>query len=157
MSAVTVVIPALLVATLCAGCDPATTTAQDTGNSTPPMPAFIETLRNRDTTRFLSFFSRTQSWRYISTLDAPPMVSEVMYAELESDLRARTGWYETLFDNDGDDCFRDWFEGPEGSNWKQTSPTRFVRRTTNGQDRVYVEWQREGSRWVIQTIAEPSA
>jgi hypothetical protein len=120
------------------------------------MAAFSESMRAGDTARFLSFFSRTQPWRYVSTLD-PASETEVPFGELESDLKNKVGWYESLFDNDGDDCFRDWFEGADGDSWTHTSPTRFVRRTTAGRDTVYVEWRRENDRWVIAVIAEPSA
>ena len=120
------------------------------------MAAFIRALQQKDRETFLSFFPTSGPWYYMSTITQPPSVTSVEPAVMKADFEQRRGMYEALFDADGDDSFRDWVMNAEVSAWVESAPGRFVRQKMSGRDSVYVEWQREGDRWVVRTIAEPA-
>ena len=140
-----------------AACGGPVASTQSTATKSPPMTRFIQALQKKDTRTFLSFFSTTVAWNYVSTITDPPMSTKIQFKELKADLEGKKGWYESLFDAGGDDCFRDWVMGTDGSNWVEKRPCRFVRQQVEGKDTVYVEWRKEGNRWVVATIAEPAA
>jgi hypothetical protein len=121
------------------------------------MDAFLDALRQRDQTRFLASFSRTAPFRYESTLVGPAQFTDVSFDQLQADFQKRTGWYESMFGLDDEDCFRDWAVGDEGQSWTKSGANRFVRRRVDDKDSVYVEWRKEGASWVVSVIAEPSA
>ncbi|MBI1898143.1 MAG: hypothetical protein HYZ57_02830 [Acidobacteria bacterium] len=121
------------------------------------MAKFVEALQKKDREAFLALFSRTTPWEYVGTITDPPQVTKVEFNDLKSDLENRRGWYESLFDAGGDDCFRDWVAGSDASAWvRAKSGNRFVRQQVGGKDTVYVEWRKEGDAWVVAAIAEPS-
>lgn len=138
-------------------CSNANVFIQTDGTKSPPMSQFIQALQEKDTHRFLLFFSTSTPFSHVSTITNPPVSIKVQFQELKADLEDQKGLYEALFDADGDDCFRDWAEGTDETDWVETKSGRFVRLQVEGKDMVYVEWRKEGKHWVIVTIAEPAA
>jgi hypothetical protein len=122
------------------------------------MQRFVDALRAQDTEAFLALFSHSTPWRYVGTISEPRKATSITYEELAKDLRSRSGWYESLFDAHGDDCFRDHVLATKGNPWIHATPLKFVPPGGHGEGRVYVTWRNEGpGRWVIDEIAEPSA
>lgn len=121
------------------------------------MQKFVASLRNQDVKVFLTLFSRRQPWRYVGTITEPHQVSIVRYSVLARDLRKKAGWYETLFEAEGLDCFRDHIVSSEGKMWKRVLENKFVPPNDEGDGRVYVKWRRERGSWVVDEIAEPSS
>ena len=140
-----------------AGCGQSIPRKEAVSTGPPPMARFVDALRKQDREAFLSFFSKTNPWSYVSTITDPPQVTKIDFAQLQSDFNNRKGWYESLFDAHGDDCFRDWVVDSDMSAWAERQPNRFVRQQVDGKDTVYVEWRKEGDLWVVAVIAEPSA
>jgi len=123
----------------------------------PPMDAFLDAIREKDRQKLLAFFSTTQPFRYVGTITNPPQVTEITFSQLQQDLERQAGWYDSLLGVEGEDSFRDWTTGDDGRRWTAAAGNRYVRWQADGKDSVYVEWRREGDRWVISAIAEPSA
>jgi hypothetical protein len=121
------------------------------------MDAFLDAIRQKDRQKLLTFFSTTRPFRYVGTITEPPLVAEVSFEQLRQDLERQGGWYDSLLGVDGEDSFRDWTTGDDSRGWNAAAGNRYVRMQADGKDSVYVEWQREGRRWVISAIAEPSA
>lgn len=121
------------------------------------MRKFVASLKDQDVKVFLTLFSRRQPWRYVGTITEPHQVSIVRYSELARDLRKKTGWYETLFEAEGLDCFRDHIVSSEGKMWKRILDNKFIPPNDEGDGRVYVKWRRERGSWVVDEIAEPAS
>ena len=122
------------------------------------MEKFTDVLRRRDVDGFLMLFSPSSPWTYVGTLTDPHETTRITYEDLARDLRNRSGWYETLFDARGDDCFRDHVTATKGKPWRRVGSARFVPPDDRGDGRVYVSWRSEGAgRWVVDEIGEPSA
>ena len=120
------------------------------------MQAFEASLRAQDTEGFLALFSQSRPWRAIDTLEPRPRSESVSYAQLKSDLEAKRGKFELLFDAGGDDCLRDYVVDFYAEPWTWLSPNKFAPHETDGQS-VWVQWRKEEQRWVVEAIAMPSA
>jgi hypothetical protein len=133
--------------------------AQEIAPLEASMAKFVEALKNKDTDTFLTLFSQSTPWQYISTITDTPEVSIVKYAELARDLKLKdqSGWHEILFDASGDDCFRKYVMLDNGAPWKRINDVTFSPPGSDPNSRVYVKWRKEEGKWVIDTIAEPSA
>lgn len=119
------------------------------------MAVLVRSLRNMDTGSFLSCFSRVQASRYENTLTRPHRSDRITYARMAADIAAKSGWYEVFFDAGGDDVFRDHVLADGGKPWRRQG-TRFTPPQPDAAGEVFVRWRREGSGWVVDTIAEPS-
>lgn len=130
---------------------------KEEGSLNAAMGRFLAALRNRDVEEFLSLFSRKKAWHYIGTLTRPVQVERVTYSQLERDLRRKSGWYEALIDAGPDDCFRNHVVASEGRPWVLKGKMTFVPPDAGNDMSVFVRWRKEGERWVVDAIAEPSA
>lgn len=126
-------------------------------HSNAAMRKFVASLKNQDVKTFLSLFSRRKPWRYVGTITEARQVMVVRYSVLARELTNKTGWYETLFEAEGLDCFRDHIVSSEGKMWKRLSGNKFVPPNDEGDGRVYVKWRKEGGGWVVDEIGEPAS
>jgi hypothetical protein len=120
------------------------------------MDRLEESLRSKNTTSFLSHFSRKRDWYDINTLDGNRKKTKISYARLKRELLSKTGLYTTLFDADGDDCLRDYTVGPYSRPWRWLGNNKFA--PPNSDERAFwIAWRIEDGRWMVDAIAQPSA
>lgn len=122
------------------------------------MQKFVIALRDKDIEGFADLFPRQSRWTYIGTITDPVQTSEYSHGALLNDLRQQTGLYESLYDADGDDTFRDYVMMTDGKPWIRSGENRFSPPgLPDMATSVFVRWRREGQRWVVDAIAEPAS
>ena len=120
------------------------------------MAGTLQSLRDKQVDRFLACYSKSTPSFYRSTLTRPVRTEAIAYQRLESDLRAKTGWYEVLFDAGGDDVFRDRVLDDGGKAWKRHGVT-FTPPYPHAAGSVSVRWRREREAWVVDRVSDSSA
>ena len=120
------------------------------------MSHFVNALRKKDSAAFLKLFSRSAPFHDVTTITDPAGDTLIDYATLAHDLKAKEGLYESLFDADGDSCYRDHVVDSQGKPWRWVGDGTFVPPDSDDRS-VYVRWRKEQNHYVVDIIAEPSA
>lgn len=120
------------------------------------MDRFTASLRDKDTDRFLSLFSRKRVWYEINTLEGNRYKVKVTYKKLKKDLESNSGIYMALFDADGDDCLRDYTVAPYEKPWRWTGDNTFSPPDADEKS-IWIKWRFEKEHWVVDEIAQQSA
>src|SRR5689334_3206002 len=74
------------------------------------MTSLVAVMRARDAEGFLALLPASGVLAITGTIEKRRVSNRVPVATVRSDLKARTGTYETLFGDRGDDSWRDIFE-----------------------------------------------
>lgn len=126
------------------------------------MNGFLSSLEARDTSAFLGYFSKVKPWSYRSTIGQPSNRQSYRYEDLKKGLSKELvdgehqGFYQSFFDGDGMDCFRDHVvQAPR--DWTLLPDTKFVPPQSKSPYLVYIAWQKTDSGWFVREIAEPAA
>jgi hypothetical protein len=129
-----------------------TLSSADSASLDVAMRKFISALKNRNVEGFLSLFSRTRFFYASNPLNVVRVA--ISYNELAADLRKKGDWYFTYLERgDGGnyDAFVD--NTGDGEMWRRGGGARFTPPGTEISDSTYVEWRKEGNRWVIDEIS----
>ena len=136
-------------------------------NSAPPaelsaaMRKLIRALRTRDTSLFLSLFSRTRPFFHLNPMNVGSKKyfrDSISYARLTRDVKEKGQLYWLLLeraDNGNYDSFVDNF--PDDGMWTSVKGNKFVPRDQPPTSHTFVRWRREGARWVIDEISYAKA
>jgi hypothetical protein len=125
------------------------------------MRKFINALRSRNTTAFLSLFSRTRPFYHLNPMNVGSKEHfryRITYARLAADVRKKGELYYLLIERgDGGnyDAFVD--HVPDGTMWIRVKGSKFVPPDSNITSHTYVRWRKEGGRWVIDEISYATA
>lgn len=122
------------------------------------MRKFIRALKDTDAELFLSLFSRERAFYANNPLNVTRV--PVRYPKLAADVRNKKGYYWTyLARGDGGtyDAFVDNITTTGARMWKRVEDNRYVPPDGEDSSDTYVQWGREGGRWVIVEISYPQA
>jgi hypothetical protein len=125
------------------------------------MRKFIDALRTRNTSGFLSLCSRTRPSFYLNPMNVGSKEhfrDTITYSRLAADVRKKGDLYYLLLErgeNGSYDAFVD--NVPDGRMWLRVKGNKFVPPDSNITSHTYVRWRKEGGRWVIDEISYATA
>lgn len=125
------------------------------------MRKFIDALRTKNTSAFLSLFSRTRPSFYLNPMNVGAKEhfrDPITYSRLAADIRKKGDLYYLLLErgeNGSYDAFVDYV--PNGKMWLRVKGNKFVPPDSNITSHTYVRWRKEGGRWVIDEISYATA
>lgn len=125
------------------------------------MRKLIRAMRTRNTSLFLSLFSRSRPFFHLNPMNVGSKKyfrNPISYARLTRDLKNKGELYWLLIeraDNGDFDAFVDNF--PDNKMWTSFRGNKFVPRGEHFTSHTYVRWRREGDRWVIAEISYATA
>jgi len=124
------------------------------------MGKLIRALRTRNTSLFLSLFSRTRPFYHLNPMNVGSKKhfrDTITYARLSRDVKNKDDLYWLLLeraDNGNYDAFVDNF--PDDAMWISVK-NKFVPPGAELTSHIYVRWRKEGVRWVIDEISYATA
>lgn len=125
------------------------------------MRKLIRAMRTRNTSLFLSLFSRTRPFFHLNPMNVGSKKyfrDSISYARLTRDVKTKGELYWLLLeraDNGSYDAFVDNF--PNDTMWTSVTGNKFVPHGEPLTSHTYVRWRREGDRWVIAEISYATA
>lgn len=125
------------------------------------MRKFINALRSRNTSAFLSLFSRTRPSYHLNPMNVGSrghFRDTISYSRLAGDVRKKDGLYWLYLargDNGTYDAFVD--NLPDSTMWTRVKGNRFVPPGAEITSHTFVRWRKEGGRWVIDEISYATA
>ena len=125
------------------------------------MRKFIDSLRSRNTSAFLSLFSRTRPFYHLNTMNVGSgehFRRRINYSRLAQDVRKKQGLYWLIIER-GDNGMYDAFVDHvlDGKMWSRVKGNKFVPPGGEVTSHTYVRWRKEGGRWVIDEISYATA
>jgi hypothetical protein len=125
------------------------------------MRKFIDALRRRNTTAFLSLFSRRRPSYHLNPMNVGSKEhfrDSISYTRLALDVRKKQDLYWLYIargDNGNYDAFVDHL--PDGRMWLRVKGNKFVPPGAEISSHTYVRWRKEGGRWVVHEISYATA
>jgi len=125
------------------------------------MRTFIDALRRKSTSAFLSLFSRTKPSYHLNPMNVGSKEyfrDTITYARLAADIRKKGELYYLLLErgeNGTYDAFVD--NVPDSRMWIRVKGNKFVPPGNEISSHTYVRWRKEGGRWVIDEISYATA
>ena len=125
------------------------------------MRKLIRAMRTRNTSLFLSLFSRSRPFFHLNPMNVGSKKyfrNSISYARLTRDVKKKGELYWLLIeraDNGDFDAFVDNF--PDDKMWTSVTGNKFVPRGEGLTSHTFVRWRREGARWVIDEISYATA
>lgn len=125
------------------------------------MRKLIHALRSRNTSLFLSLFSRRRPFYHLNPMNVGSKQyfrDSITYARLLKDVRNKGDLYWLLIeraDNGNYDAFVDNF--PDDTIWIRVRGNKFVPPGAGLTSHTYVRWRKENGRWVIDEISYATA
>ena len=125
------------------------------------MSKLIRALRSRNTSSFLSLFSRTRPFSHLNPMNVGSKKyfrDTITYARLSRDVKNKDDLYWLLLeraDNGNYDAFVDNF--PNDTMWISVNGNKYVPPGAELTSHTYVRWRKEGVRWVIDEISYATA
>lgn len=119
------------------------------------MAVLAYAMQAKDVDLLLDCFART-GWQNVNTVEKPWERTKLTYDDLAAGLKPGGDYRGFLFGEDGDDSFRNFFTGPSNAPWKRTSNSRFEPAESSPDQPTYVQWKKQGARYVVSEIAFPA-
>jgi hypothetical protein len=119
------------------------------------MAAFSYAMQTKDVALLLDCFAKG-AWTNVNTVEKPWQRTKLTTDNLAAGLMPGGDYRGFLFGDDGEDSFRNFFTGANRTAWKPAGKQRFEPPESSPDQPTYVQWKKQGARYVVSEIAFPA-
>jgi hypothetical protein len=120
------------------------------------MAALSYAMKAKDTSVLLDCFEKGGTWLSVNTVEKPWQKAKLTYDNLAAGIRPGGDYRGFLFGDDGEDSFRNYFTEANGAPWKSAGKQKFEPPGASREQPTYVQWKKQGPRYVVSEIAFPA-
>jgi hypothetical protein len=120
------------------------------------MAVFSYAMKAKDTSLLLDCFAKGGTWLSVNTVEKPWQKTKLTYANLAAGVQPGGDYRGFLFGDDGEDSFRDFFTRADNTPWKPAGNQKFEPREPSPDQPTYVQWKKQGPRYVVSELAFPA-
>lgn len=120
------------------------------------MAVMAYAMKAKDASLLVACFAKNDAWHSVNTVKKPWQRTKLTYDSLVAGVNEGGDYRGFLFGDDGDDSFRDYFVGSHRDAWKSVGNQRFEPAESSPDQPTYVQWKKQGGRYVVSELAFPA-